>query len=147
MRTLLRWTSIVLFSLLSIFMIWFGVLYATVNEPLWFHAAAVPDHAQEAVRPLYFALMNLIGGSSFSFGLLALFVTLMALRKSIAGAGAILALAFAICFVIAAVTAEELAQSTGAPTSWHIMGVLLLLTVLAMVADIAAGRLHRRSFA
>jgi hypothetical protein len=41
---------------------------------------------------------------------------------------------------MAAITAEELADATGAPTSWHIMGVLLAVTALAYGAHVAANR-------
>jgi len=138
MTTLLRWTSVILFSLLSAFLIWFGWLYASVTEPLWFHAAAVPEEAREAVRPLYFALMNLIGGSSLGLGVLGMFVTLTAIRAGMKGAAAMLAIAFAIPFVMAAITAEDLAKATGSPTSWHIMGVLLFLTAAAGLTSVCS---------
>ena len=144
MKTILRWTSIILFALLGAFFIWFGWLYASVEEPLWFHDAAVPDHAKEAVRPLYFALMNLVGGSSLALGLLGIFVTFTAVRQGAKGAGAALAIAFAVPFVMAAITAEELAAATGSPTSWHIMGVLLLVTLIACAAHAGAGSGRRR---
>lgn len=144
MKPILRWTSIILFALLSAFLVWFGWLYASVEEPLWFHDAAVPDHAKEAVRPLYFALMTLVGGSSLGLGVLGLFVTLTSLRQGARGAGAVLAVAMAIPFVMAAITAEELAAATGAPTSWHIMGVLLLVTLIAYLAHAGARSGRRR---
>ncbi len=139
MARYLRWTSVVLFSLLSAFFIWFGWLYASVEEPLWFHNAAVPDHAKEAIRPLYFALMNLIGGAALGLGVLGLVVTLTVLPKARAWIGAALALAYAIPFVMAAITAEELSK-TGAPTSWHIMGVLLAVTLVACFAHALSSR-------
>jgi hypothetical protein len=144
MKTILRWTSIILFVLLSSFLIWFGWLYASVEEPLWFHDAAVPDHAKEAVRPLYFALMNLVGGSSMGLGLLGIFVALTSLRQGAKGAGAALAVALIIPVVMAAITAEELAAATGSPTSWHIMGVLLLVALIAYAAYAGAGSGRRR---
>ena len=61
MSRILRWTSFVLFGLVSAFLIWFGITYATVTDILWFHAAAVPEAARDDVRALYFALMTLIG--------------------------------------------------------------------------------------
>lgn len=133
-----------LFTLLGAFFIWFGWLYASVEEPLWFHDAAVPDYAKEAIRPLYFALMNLIGGASAALGMLGVFVTLTALRQGAKGAAAALAIAFAIPLVMAAITAEELAAATGSPTSWHIMGVLLLVTLTAFAAHAGAGSGRRR---
>ena len=144
MKPILRWTSIILFALLSAFLVWFGWLYASVEEPLWFHDAAVPDHAKEAIRPLYFALMNLVGGSSLGLGVLGLFVALTSLRQGVRGAGAVLAVAMAIPFVMAAITAEELAAATDAPTSWHIMGVLLLVTLIAYLTHAGACSGRRR---
>ncbi len=137
MSKLLRWTSVILFTLLSVFLVWFGWIYASVEEPLWFHAAAVPEEAREAMRPLYFALMNLIGGSSLGLGLLGLFVTLTSIRRGAKGAAAALALAYTIPFLMAAITAEALAK-TGAPTSWHIMGVLIFITVIALLTSFAS---------
>ena len=137
---LLRWLSIALFSLLSAFLLWFGFIYLTVSEPLWFHAAAVPETARAAVRPLYFALMNLIGGASLALGGLALIVTLTGLRKREAWAAPALAAAFATVLIVAAVTAEELARETGAPTSWRIMGALLAIDVFALGTALAGGQ-------
>lgn len=143
MYTILRWTSIALFALLSAFFIWFGAVYASVKEPLWFHAAAAPESAWEVIRPLYFALMSLIGGSSLALGLLGLFVTLTSLRRGDKGTGAVLACVFIIPFAMAAATAEKLAASTGAPTSWHIMGVLIFLTIAAYASHVAGLRKNR----
>lgn len=134
MKKILRWISLALFALLSIFLIWFGWVYATADNLLWFHAAAVPEAAREEVRPLYFALMTLIGGAAGGLGVLGLFVTLAFLRRGDPYAALGLSIAFAIPFVMAAVTAEKLANATGAPTSWHIMGVLLAMTALALLA-------------
>jgi hypothetical protein len=136
-KKLLRWTSVVLFVLLSLFLLWFGWVYATVDNLLWFHAAAVPEAARDEVRPLYFALMNLIGGSSAGLGVLGLWVTAASLRQGDPKAALGLSIAYAIPFAMAAVTAEELAK-TGAPTSWRIMGVLLAATALALMAHIGS---------
>jgi hypothetical protein len=138
MQTLLRRTSIALFGLVALFLIWFGVIYATVSDMLWFHEAAVPEAAREAVRPLYFALMNLIGGASAALGALSFYVIALPLRRGIPGAAAILVLVNAIALVMAAITAEELATTTGSPTSWHIMGIVLGTTVLAFVLHAAS---------
>lgn len=126
-----------LFVLVSVFLIWFGVTYATVDDMLWFHAAAVPEAARAQVRPLYFALMTLIGSSSISLGLLGLYVVAGPLRRGAKGAATVLVLVYALVFVMAALTAEKLA-SYGAPTSWHIMGVLLAVTAAGYVACCAA---------
>jgi hypothetical protein len=140
MQTILRWISVSLFLALSLFMLWFGYVYASVTNMLWFHGAAVPTELHSQFLPLYLALMNLIGGSSFAVGLLTAYIALVPLRRGAAWAGAALLTAFAIVFVLAAITAEELAAATGAPTSWHIMGALLVATLVAVVAHVAAER-------
>lgn len=145
MQRILRWTSVGLFLALSLFMLWFGWLYANVTDMLWFHGAAVPAELHAQVLPLYLALMNLIGGSSFVVGLLTAYLALVSLRRGGAGAATALLVAFAIVFVMAAVTAEELAAATGAPTSWHIMGVLLVVAVAAFAAHVASLRVGSAS--
>ena len=47
------------------------------------------------------------------------------------GAATALTVTYAIPVLMAAYVAETLAKLTGAPTSWHIMGVLLAITALA----------------
>lgn len=144
MRAILHWASIVLFLAVSAFLIWFGATYASVTDMLWFHAAAVPEGAHEAVRTLYLALMKLIGGSSIALGALGAYVALGPLRSGAPFAAPALALCFAVPFVTAALVAERLADDTGAPTSWHIMGVLLAVTASALIASLLAGvRRHR----
>lgn len=140
MQKVLRWVSIALFLALSLFMLWFGYVYASVTDMLWFHGAAVPRELHRQILPLYLALMNLIGGSSFAVGLLAAYIALFPLRRGAAWAAGALLGAFTLVFVMAAVTAEELAASTGAPTSWHIMGVLLAVAVAGYLAHVAAER-------
>jgi hypothetical protein len=137
MRSVLRWASVVLFTILGLFLIAFGVLDATVHDLLWFHAAAVPPSALVEVRPLYFALMKLIGGSSAALGLLGVYTALLPLRRGVAFAGTALAITVAAPIVMAAIVAESLAATTGAPTSWHIMGVLLAIDAVAYLAHIA----------
>lgn len=136
MQTLLRRTSIGLFGVVALFLIWFGVTYATVSNMLWFHEAAVPEAAREAVRPLYFALMNLIGGASVALGVLSLYVIALPLRRGVPGAAAILVLVNALALLVAAITAEELAAATGSPTSWHIMGIVFAVTCLALLLHV-----------
>lgn len=126
-----------LFLLLSLFMIAFGGLYASVNKLLWFHAAAVPQHALEAVRPLYFALMKLIGGASIALGVLGAFLTVERVRRGDRRAAAALFIVFAIPLAVAAYVAEELAAATGSPTSWHVMGVLFAINAAALLASLA----------
>jgi len=140
MRKIFRLAGIALFVALSGFMIAFGVLYSSVHELLWFHAAAVPKEALEAVRPLYFALMKLIGGASGSLGALGAFLALSAIRRGDRGSAVALAVAFAIPLVMAAYVAETLAAKTGSPTSWHIMGVLLAVDLAALLGIFLGGR-------
>src|SRR5689334_3718199 len=120
MRPKLKMASIVLFMALSLFLVAFGLLYIVVHNLLWFHAAAVPTRALADVRPLYFALMKLIGGASLGLGLLGAYVALIPLRLGVPHAAMCLAAANAVALIMAAITAEKLAAATGAPTSWHI---------------------------
>lgn len=126
-----RWLSTALFTALGLFLIAFGVLYASVPDYLPFHRAAIPAGAQEPARALYLALMKLIGGSSAALGALGLYVTLVPMRRGMAGSASLVSLSYAGAFLMAAYVAETLAKTTGAPTSWHIMGVLLAMTAAA----------------
>ena len=139
MRKLFGRASVFLFAALAVFMIGFGALYASVNSLLWFHAAAVPEPALDAIRPLYFALMKLIGAASAGLGLLALYAALGPLRRGAPLAALMIAAALALPVVMAAYVAETLARETGAPTSWHIMGVLLAINALAFIAHSLSG--------
>jgi hypothetical protein len=141
----LRWASIVLFVLLSLFLVAFGALYASVDDMLWFHAAAVPESAREEVRPLYLALMKLIGGSSLGLGVLGGYVAVGPLRRGEAWAGASLALCIAIPVLMAAFVAETLAKLTGSPTSWHIMGILLAVNAIAFATHAISKRTTKAS--
>lgn len=141
MQKLLRWTSLGLFTLLALFFIWFGITYASVSDMLWFHEAAVPEAARDSVRPLYLALMNLIGGASAALGLLSLYLIAQPLRRSAQGAATAILVANTIPIVMAAITAEELAAATGSPTSWHIMGMLMAVNGVAWASE----RLGRRA--
>lgn len=138
MQKLLRITSVTLFAVLSIFLILFGALYASVGDFLPFHAAAVQSSALDGARPLYLALMKLIGGSSAALGLLGCYVALGPVRRGHSMAAITLAGAFAGAFAMAAFVAETLANATQAPTSWHIMGVLLAITATALGAHFAS---------
>lgn len=138
MQRTLRLASIILFVVLGVFLVAFGALYASVKDLLFFHAAAVPPSALEDVRPIYFALMKLIGGSSSALGLLGIYVALIPLRRRVPLSGTALAVVLAIPLVMAAIVAESLAASTGAPTSWHIMGVLLAVDAAAYLAHAAS---------
>ncbi|WP_395648216.1 hypothetical protein [Terricaulis sp.] len=143
MASKMRLASIVFFVLVSLFLIWFGWVYMNVKDMLWFHAAAVPDAVKPLVRPLYFALMTLIGGSSMGLGVLGMYVTMGPMRRGAQGAATAVAATFALAFVMAAITAEKLAAATGAPVSWHIMGVLLVVTALAYGAHLLSARSSR----
>lgn len=139
MTKILRLAGLTLFIALAAFYVAFGVLYASVRDLLWFHAAAVPGEALSAVRPLYLALMKLIGGATAAFGLLGGFVALTAIRRGERPAAIALFIANAIPLTAAAFVAETLASKTGAPTSWHIMGALFAVDFLAL-AGVLAGR-------
>jgi hypothetical protein len=134
----MSWTSTALFSAVGLFLLAFGALYASVQDLLWFHAAAVPDRALDDVRPLYFALMDLIGGASFALGMLGLYLTWGPLRAGARFAMTALSVCYAIPLVMAAIVAERLAHLTGAPTSWHIMGVLLAIVAAACITHALA---------
>jgi hypothetical protein len=134
LRAFLRWTSLALFALLGLFLIAFGALYSSVTDMLFFHAAAVPEAVRHDIKPLYLALMKLIGGASIGLGLLGLYVSFGPLRAGARGAATALALTYAIPVLMAAYVAEALAKLTGAPTSWHIMGVLLAINAGAYAA-------------
>lgn len=138
MQDLARRASVVLFVVLSIFLIMFGALYASVRDFLPFHAAAMPSSSLESARSLYLALMKLIGGSSAALGLLGCYVALGPVRRGHSMAAITLAGAFAGAFAMAAFVAETLANATQAPTSWHIMGVLLAITATALGAHFAS---------
>lgn len=145
MQKILRWTSVALFSALSLFMLWFGYVYASVTDMLWFHGAAVPAELQRQFLPLYLALMNLIGGSSLAMGLMAGCITIFPLRRGANWAVAVLLAGFTVVFIIAAITAEELAVTTGAPTSWHIMGILLAIAVAGALAHVISKSIGGKS--
>lgn len=141
MASKMRLVSTILFVLVSLFLIWFGWVYMNVKDMLWFHAAAVPEAIKPLVRPLYFALMTLIGGSSMGLGMLGMYVTMGPMRRGVRGAATAVTMTFSLAFVMAAITAEKLAAATHAPVSWHIMGVLLAVTALAYAANAIAGRM------
>lgn len=131
MQSRLKLVSIALFLALSLFLIAFGALYASVHDMLFFHAAAVPERARGDVRPLYFALMTLIGGASLGLGLLGAWATLVPLRRNVPLTATFIFASNTTALVFAAITAEKLAAATGAPTSWHIMGALLAINLVA----------------
>jgi hypothetical protein len=137
MRNMLRWIGVGLFGALSVFLILFGALYASVSDFLPFHAAAAPT-ALDAMRPLYLALMKLIGAASAALGALGCYLTLGPIRRGETLAGIAVACAFASAFLMAAYVAETLARATNAPTSWHIMGLLLAITAAALIAHLSS---------
>lgn len=140
MRTKLQWTSVILFMAVSVFLVAFGLLYANVNDLLWFHAAAVPPDALEKVRPLYFALMKLIGGASIALGLLGAYVVLGPMRRGMPGAATLVSVTYWIAFGVAGYTAIRLNALTGGPVAWYNMAILSALTALAYAAHALAPR-------
>lgn len=140
MQARFLWLSTALFVLLGVFLIAFGLLYASVPDYLPFHRAAIPKEAQEPARALYLALMKLIGGASIALGILGLYVTLVPMRRASPGAASLVSLSYACAFVMAGYVATILAATTGAPTSWHIMGGLLAITATAFVLHTAGRR-------
>lgn len=140
MPSMLRLSGVALFALLGLFYVAFGALYASVDDLLWFHAAAVPMESLEAVRPLYFALMKLIGGAAASLGALGIVLAVGPVRTGSHGLAIALFIAFALPLGVAAHVAETLAAATGAPTSWHVMGALAAADALALSAVLAARR-------
>jgi len=131
MRRTLRFASLAAFASLGVFLIGFGLIYANAQAMLPFHAAAVPVEIRAAVLPLYVALMALIGGSSVALGGLGLYLTFGPLRSGAGGAATALASAYSVAFLTAAFVAERLARDAGAPTSWHIMGILMAINAFA----------------
>jgi len=140
MRTKLQWTSVILFMAVSTFLVAFGLLYSNVNDLLWFHAAAVPPEALEKVRPLYFALMKLIGGASIGLGILGGFVVLGPMRQGVPWAATFVSLTYWIAFGVAAFTAIRLNELTNAPVAWYNMAILSALTAAAYGAHTLASR-------
>jgi hypothetical protein len=136
----LQWASVILFMAVSIFLIAFGFLYANVTDLLWFHAAAVPADALEKVRPLYFALMKLIGGASIGLGILGAYVVLGPMRRGMPWAAAFVAGTYWIAFGVAGYTAIRLNELTGAPVAWYNMAILSAITALALIAHAVATR-------
>lgn len=144
MQPVLRLLSIGLFTLVGIFLVVFGVYYASVDRMLFFHAAAVPEAARDAVTPLYLALMKLVGGASTALGLLCLFVTFGPLRRQFPLAGIALVATISLPVLTAAYVAERLAAQAGAPTSWHLMGIVLAIVGAAFVLhSLGARRVSR----
>ncbi|MBP6011693.1 MAG: hypothetical protein KBA31_05650 [Alphaproteobacteria bacterium] len=140
MQTYLQWTSIILFLAVSAFLVAFGLLYANVNDLLWFHAAAVPPDALEKVRPLYFALMKLVGGASIGLGMLGAYVIMGPMRQGTRGAATLVAITYWIAFGVAGYTAIRLNELTGAPVAWYNMAILSALTAAAYGAHAMAPR-------
>lgn len=141
MRLILQRTSLVLFSMVALFLVWFGLTYGMAQEMLSFHAAALPEEVRGAAKPLYLALMHLIGAASLAFGLAGLYVIVFPLRRGLPGAATVLLLTNGLVFVVAGLTAEQLAAATGAPTSWHLMGIGMAITLTAYLAHGVAGRM------
>lgn len=144
MRTILQWTSVSLFMAVSAFLVAFGLLYANATDLLWFHAAAVPPEALEKIRPLYFALMKLIGGASVGLGILGGYVVLGPMRQGVPWAATFVSLTYLIAFGVAAFTAIRLNELTGAPVAWYNMAILSALTAIALAAHALAPRRQQK---
>ena len=140
MQNYLQWTSVTLFLAVSTFLVAFGLLYSNANDLLWFHAAAVPPDALEKVRPLYFALMKLIGGASIGLGILGGYVVLFPMRQGVPWAATFVSVAYWISFGVAAFTAIRLNEITNAPVAWYNMAILSALTAAAYAAHTLAPR-------
>lgn len=137
----------ILYTLVGLFLVGFGILYATVDDYLFFHAAALPESVRPQARELYFALMQLIGGASAGLGLLGLWVTHGPMRRGMPGAAAAVAVAWVLAFAVAGYTATVLAARTGAPVAWYNMAILSALTLAGCAADRAARRRARNGMA
>lgn len=142
MHRLAHGLAIGLLVALGLFLIAFGLLYANVRSMLPFHAAAIPLAHRQAAEPLYFALMKLIGGASIGLGGLGLYLTWQAARLRSMSRVAAIAIAYSIAILTAAYVAETLADATGAPTSWHIMGGLMAALIVACASYGAGVALH-----
>jgi hypothetical protein len=138
--TVYRRASVFFFCAVSVFLILFGLLYANVSDLLWFHAAAVPPDALAKVRPLYFALMKLIGGASIGLGVLGAYVALVPMRQGVAWAAPMVAVAYWIALAVAAQTAIRLAEQTGAPVAWYNMAILATITALGLLSHVLSKR-------
>jgi hypothetical protein len=92
------------------------------------------------VRPLYFALMKLVGGASVGLGLLGAYVILGPMRQGVRGAATLVAVAYWIAFGVAAFTAIRLNELTNAPVAWYNMAILSALTAAALLAHTLAPR-------
>lgn len=140
MRKTLQWTSVILFMVVSLFLVAFGLLYANLNDLIWFHAAAVPPDALEKIRPLYFALMKLIGGASIGLGILGAYVVLGPMRRGVPLAATMVSITYWIAFGVAGFTAIRLNELTGAPVAWYNMAILSAITLIAYAAHALAPR-------
>lgn len=138
--TVYRRASVFFFCAVSVFLILFGLLYSNVNDLLPFHAAAVPPDAIAKVRPLYFALMKLIGGASIGLGVLGAYVALVPMRRGAPWAALAIAVAYWIAFAVAGQTAIRLAEQTGAPVAWYNMAILASVTALGLLANVLSKR-------
>jgi hypothetical protein len=94
----------------------------------------------EKVRPLYFALMKLVGGASIALGVLGAYVVLGPMRRGMPGAAMLVSVTYWIAFGVAGYTAIRLNELTGAPVAWYNMAILSGLTALALLAHLLAPR-------
>jgi hypothetical protein len=130
----------VFFGAVSAFLIWFGIVYATAPDLLPFHAQAVPPEAREAVRPIYFALMKLVGGASAALGVLGAYIIFGVLPHRTPWAATWLSAANILAFATAGYTAIKLNADTGADVAWYNMAILSALTLMGLLCHTLAQR-------
>ena len=129
MQAGLQWLSMIMFTLVSVFLVLFGLLYANVPDMLFFHAQALPEVHREAVKPLYFALMKLVGGASIGLGILGGFAVWGPMRAGVPNCGFVVSVAYIIAFAVAGFTAIRLNELTGADVAWYNMAILSAMTL------------------
>ena len=140
-QSLLRRVGLGLYMAVTAALFAFGLLYVSVSDMLFFHAAAVPRTVHATILPLYLALMQLIGGASMAAALLGGYTLWWPMRRGVPHAQTAVTLAYLLALAVAGLTAEGLRAATGAPVAWHNMGVLAGLTLLGQAAwDIARRR-------
>lgn len=140
---LLSKAGLCLLTLIGVFYLAFGGLYATVGDYLSFHKAALPAGSETAFKPLYLGLMKLIGGASIALGGLGLVHLFTAVRRRAPLALTGLVFAWATPIAVAAYVAETLRKETSAPTSANLMAILLLILALG-AASLLTSRSSRR---
>lgn len=130
----------ILLTGLGLYIVVFGLIYATRTELMPHHGAALPEDVKVQVMPLYHALMRLAGGAIVSFGLLCLFVVHRLWRNGSKGALVVASVLLFGFFAWTAITAARLELAVGVSTHWQIMGVLATISLLALVGAVWKSR-------